>query len=140
MNVLLRVRDAGRSLDFYRALGFEEQMLLLDGERLYYGEMILRDPRAGALMFLELDRWPIDEDATGQRDGAGQVLYLPVDDVDAVRARVPDEAVVQGPRDEYWGRELVIRDPDGFRIAFLQVWPGGERLPEGVEAWKRPED
>jgi catechol 2,3-dioxygenase-like lactoylglutathione lyase family enzyme len=140
MNVLLRVRDASRSLDFYRALGFEEQMLLLDGERLYYGEMTLRDPRAGALMFLELDRWTLAEDASEQRDGAGQVLYLPVDDVDAVRARVPDEAVVQGPRDEYWGRELVIRDPDGFRIAFLQVWPGGERLPEGVEAWKRPED
>lgn len=139
MNVLLRVRDAARSLDFYRSLGFEEQMLLLDHGRLYYGEMVLRDPRAGALMFLERDRWAIDEDRAGERDGAGQVLYLPVDDIDAVRARVPDEVVVQGPRDEYYGRELVIRDPDGFRIAFIQVWPGGERLPEGVEAWKLQE-
>ncbi|HEU5057712.1 MAG TPA: VOC family protein [Kofleriaceae bacterium] len=138
MNVLLRVRSAARSLDFYRALGFEEQMLLRDGGRLYYGEMILRDPRGGALMFLERDRWAIDEDRDGEQDGSGQVLYLPVDDVDAVRARLPDGAVVQGPRDEYYGRELVIRDPDGFRIAFIQVWPGGERLPEGVEAWKRP--
>jgi catechol 2,3-dioxygenase-like lactoylglutathione lyase family enzyme len=136
MNVLLRVRDAGRSLDFYRALGFEEQMLLLADGRLYYGEMILRDPRAGALMFLERDRWAIDEDRAADRDGAGQVLYLPVDDLEAVRARIPDDAVIQGPRDEYYGRELVIRDPDGFRIAFLQTWPGGERLPEGVEAWK----
>ena len=139
MNILLRVRDAGRSLDFYRALGFEEQMLLLAGGRLYYGEMTLPDPRAGAIMFLERDRWAIDEDDGDVRAGAGQVLYLPVDDVDAVRARLPDEAVVQGPRDEYYGRELVVRDPDGFRIAFLQVWPGGERLPEGVEAWKRPD-
>jgi catechol 2,3-dioxygenase-like lactoylglutathione lyase family enzyme len=138
VNVLLRVRSAARSLDFYRALGFEEQMLLLDGGRLYYGEMILRDPRGGALMFLERDRWAIDEDRGGAEDGGGQVLYLPVDVVDAVRARLPDDAVVQGPRDEYYGRELVIRDPDGFRIAFIQVWPGGERLPEGVEAWKRP--
>jgi catechol 2,3-dioxygenase-like lactoylglutathione lyase family enzyme len=137
VNVLLRVRDAARSLDFYRALGFEEQMLLLDEGRLYYGEVILRDPRGGALMFLERDRWAIDDDLAEVRDGAGQVLYLPVEDIEAVRARVPDEAVVQGPRDEYYGRELVIRDPDGFRIAFLQVWPGGERLPEGVEAWKR---
>jgi catechol 2,3-dioxygenase-like lactoylglutathione lyase family enzyme len=140
MNVLLRVRDAARSLDFYRALGFEEQMLLLNQGRLYYGEMTLEDPRGGALMFLERERWAIGDDALAERDGAGQILYLPVDDVDAVRARVPDEAVVQGPRDEYWGRELVIRDPDGFRIAFIQVWPGGERLPEGVEAWKRPVD
>ena len=139
MNVLLRVEDAGRSLRFYKELGFREELLFRKDGRLYFGEMTLGDPKGGALMFLEREWWP-DDAGEPSADGRGTVLYLPVEDVDAVRRRIPDEAVVRGPRDEYFGRELVVRDPDGFRISFLQLWPGGERLPEGVEAWKRPDD
>jgi catechol 2,3-dioxygenase-like lactoylglutathione lyase family enzyme len=130
VNVLLRVKDAARSLGFYRALGLREEMLLRRDGRLYFGEMTCDGAGGGALMFLEEPWW-----TTGRRES--HIVYIAVEDVDAVRAAVPPGWIARGPRDEYYGRELLVADPDGHLTAFLQLWPGGERLPERVEAWRR---
>ena len=51
-------------------------------------------------------------------------LWLQVRDVDAVHDRLGQDGVevLQGPTDEPWGlREMWVADPDGVRIAVVEV-------------------
>lgn len=56
--------------------------------------------------------------------GGGAALWLQVPDVDAEHARLVAAGVevLSGPVDEPWGlRECWVVDPDGVRIALIQV-------------------
>jgi predicted enzyme related to lactoylglutathione lyase len=76
----------------------------------------------------------------GEPDGAppptGTFLWLQVDDVDAEHARLLDEVpgcVDEAPRVMPWGlRECWIHDPDGLRIALVQV-PDDHPLRRRIE-------
>jgi catechol 2,3-dioxygenase-like lactoylglutathione lyase family enzyme len=112
------VRDIGRSVDFYRRLGFE---LLRDGGD--FVELIWEDHR---LFLAELSAF---------RDAHGAALAAPsafplanvrvmVPDVDEYweRANRIGARVVIPVADRYYGlRDFTIADPDGFGVRFASL-------------------
>ena len=69
-----------------------------------------------ALQFLAGETpWPDEPALTG-------CFYVYCDDVEAVYAELRDQVHVEwGVEDREWGaRELVLRDPDGYFITFIQ--------------------
>lgn len=60
---------------------------------------------------------------------AGGVVYLLVDDVDALHEELvrKDVSIAMPPTSQDWGnREMYVRDPDGNRLAFVcEIPPGG---------------
>ena len=63
----------------------------------------------------------IFEAGRGNPSGAGPFLLFDVTDADALHAELEAEgfAIEGPPRDEPWGRQFNVRDPDGHWIAFL---------------------
>ena len=63
----------------------------------------------------------IFEAGRGNPSGAGPFLLFDVTDADALHAELEAEGfTIEGPpRDEPWGRQFNVRDPDGHWIAFL---------------------
>jgi catechol 2,3-dioxygenase-like lactoylglutathione lyase family enzyme len=58
---------------------------------------------------------------------AGGVVYLAVEDVDALHAELVAKGVPidTGPVDQTWGnREMYVKDPDRNSIRFVQEGPG----------------
>lgn len=57
------------------------------------------------------------------RDGARVSIYLEVDDVDALAARLRRAGYgVTGPSDEPWGERIAyVLDPDGYSISLSQL-------------------
>ncbi|MFN7143662.1 MAG: VOC family protein [Myxococcota bacterium] len=107
----LLVEDAPRSLAFYEALGFA---------------VVQRDPvftqlRWGPGADLWLVRTPPGKALEGRR-GVGVLLCFHADGVDAIAARARKVgAAVDGPTDQPWHtREIIVTDPDGYRLNFLQ--------------------
>jgi catechol 2,3-dioxygenase-like lactoylglutathione lyase family enzyme len=68
-------------------------------------------------------------------DGAaGSLVYLLVDDVDALHRELRDRGVRidMPPTDQSWGnREMYVRDPDNNKIAFVQPTGSRGRAAEG---------
>jgi len=63
--------------------------------------------------------------------GLGVALNYSAGDVDelARRAREHDATIVEGPVDRPWNvRELVVLDPDGYRLVFFSPRPEAERV------------
>ena len=112
-DVMLYVKDLGRSVAFYRdALGFEPEGFWDDETREYGPE-----PQAGT-SYGTLRSGPVkvalhtlDEEIKS----GGLVVHLEVDDVDAYRARVKDAGhEASEPQDMPWGwRMSFLKDPDG---------------------------
>jgi catechol 2,3-dioxygenase-like lactoylglutathione lyase family enzyme len=67
----------------------------------------------------------IFEAGHGNPSGAGPFLLFDVTDADALHAELHAEGfTIEGPpRDEPWGRQFNVRDPDGHSIAFLGPIP-----------------
>jgi len=118
--VTLVVSDIERSTDWYcNGLGFLEVFTmpgpggapsLVHLRWTRYGDLLLYPDRGGALA------------ATPRGKGVG--LNYAAEDVDqlATRAREHGAQVVEGPVDRPWNaRELVILDPDGYRLVFNQL-------------------
>lgn len=62
-------------------------------------------------------------EANAQPKGAGQYLYLSVDDVDGAHAALVAAGLKLStePADQPWGnREFVIRDPDGYKLVIFK--------------------
>jgi predicted enzyme related to lactoylglutathione lyase len=110
--VLLRPLDLERSLSFY-------------GDTLslaVYREFGERSSR-GVVFFLGGGFLEVSGGG-GSPPGASLRLWLQVRDVDAAHRHLRDRGVdiLQPPTDEPWGlREMWISDPDGVRIAVVQV-------------------
>jgi lactoylglutathione lyase len=111
--VKLLVSDAARSRAFYVALGFQVR----------HADQVFTHLRwaRGADLFLVA---PPPGVPFASPRGAGVLLCYAVVDEDleavAVRARATG-AKVDGPAPQPWHtRELVVVDPDGFRLTFVQ--------------------
>jgi len=118
--VKLLVADPDRSIPLYEALGFE----VAERDPVFTR---LRLPN-GADLFLV--RLPAGRGLEGKR-GVGALVCFRVDrdadggvDALAERARAA-RAPVDGPTDQPWHtREIVVTDPDGYRLNFVQsAWP-----------------
>ena len=105
------VRDLERSLEFYRALGFELARRTSEFAALRW-----------ALAYLFLDERPQDDSPASDRLCAN--VRVVVDDVDRIwaRAQALGARVIKAPRNQSYGlRDFTIADPDGFGVRFAQL-------------------
>jgi predicted enzyme related to lactoylglutathione lyase len=112
--ILLRPIDLERSLAFYgRTLGLAVYREFGAG------------PQRGVVFFLGGGFLELSGRST-ERAGPSLQLWLQVRDVDATHAELVahDVEVLRPPADEPWGlREMWVADPDGVRIALIEVPP-----------------
>lgn len=105
--VWLGVEDLERSRAFYELLGayFDEHQ---PDEEILYATM--------AGIRLSLERSP-----SNPHPGAGFFLLFDVTDADALYEQLQDAdcKIVHPPRNDPWGRQFNVHDPDGYAIAFL---------------------
>jgi uncharacterized glyoxalase superfamily protein PhnB len=128
--VNLVVRDLGRSLEFYRLLGWETEPTGPHAEFVFDGFSVELDEHGSA------QQWNRGTPAVA---GGSCVLVLSVadrGDVDAVVQRLTSAGhrLVQRPYDAFWGsRFAVVADPDGHQIGLMsppmdehRYWPPRE--------------
>lgn len=121
----LYYHDAGAALEWLtRVFGFDEEVRYLDPSgTVAEAEMTVGD-----------DRIMMCGRAAGPDEGAGQLLIVHVDDVDAQYARVvaAGVAVVAPPEDKSYGpRTFYVTDPWGYHWAFWQQVRDDVELDEG---------
>ncbi len=113
--VKILVQDRAASAAFYAALGFET--VGEDGTFVH-----LRFPEGGDLFVVATPRG-VKVDA---RRGYGVLLCFKTGrDLDALAAGARQHgAKVEGPEEQPWNtRELVVVDPDGYRLNFIAPMP-----------------
>ena len=109
---LIFVNDLKRTAEFYKKLGFE---LKLKGDvaKIKLGYF--------TFAFMDENKATIKNESGMKPKGLGVYFYIEVDDVDKYFAAIKKKGVVPRtkPKDHPWGkRELVVRDPDGYKLVF----------------------
>ncbi len=119
---LLNVEDTPRAIAFYRdLLGFEVEMAWPE-EGPPEWAMLARG--AMRLMLNSPDDGSDSQARHARPSYADALLYFDTDDVAAVHARLDaDGAAVGAITDQMYGRELRVRDPDGYELAFVENHP-----------------
>lgn len=115
--IVCYVKDALVTADFYEQLGFI---------------VTKREPEHVSirLNWFWIDFHPQDKEdkpefqkeAVLEPKGAGQFLYIKVDDVDGFYQGLQEKGIKPSsqPKDWPWGnREFVVRDPDGYKLVFF---------------------
>ena len=115
----LLVRDQRRAAAFYTALGFET--LFRDAVFLH----LRFGPRAELYLVTAPPGAPLPEPR-----GAGVLVCFAVDPTRSLEALAEQAreagAQVQGPDEQLWNtRELIVSDPEGYRINFVQPLGAG---------------
>jgi uncharacterized glyoxalase superfamily protein PhnB len=114
---LLNVEDAPRAIAFYcEHIGFAVDMRFPED-----GPAVWANLRCGD--FAIMINQPTEHDSTARRarpSYGDAVFYLEVADADASHAELSAKGVpVSDVRQEMYGREFFVRDPDGYEIAFV---------------------
>jgi len=113
----LRAKDAPGLIRFLvDAFGFEEVLVVADGEHVAHAE--LRGPLGGGLMLGSARTDPADPWALAPGTAG---TYVVTDEPDALFARAvaAGATVVTEPYDtDYGSREFAVRDPEGNRWSF----------------------
>ena len=137
ISVILTVRDAKATLDFYRnKLGFELEAswpdeknpmwanLMLDGQSVMIGANL---PADDIKRFCSSDPAALEHklaaaaDFTKHKHGVGIATYVMVPDIDAWHAKVSKKGVkfAGEPKTQFYGiREVALEDPDGYTFMF----------------------
>lgn len=106
--VIVRPRDPGRSLVFYRDT---------------LGLAVYREFPGGTVFFVGNGLLELSGKGEGG-PGADVVLWLQVRDLDVTARELAERGVMieREPREEPWGLlEMWIADPDGLRIVLVQI-------------------
>jgi len=109
---VLHVNSSTRAEEFYGKLGFQAEFA--------YRPFGGNDP---CYMGFARDRARLHASSFSGDAVCGGVVYLEVDDVDAVHSELIANGVAidTGPVDQDWGnREVYVRDPDGNSLRFTQ--------------------
>lgn len=121
-SVFLNVPNIQKSIEFYRALGFE---VTYEGKN-KRGEVTWCDMELDGAG-LGLGHIPSNDDAAFRAWvstplGAGVVVYVTVDDVDAVHRKAKAiGATIEVPlEDRSYGRVFTVNDPDGYTVTFIE--------------------
>lgn len=124
LHTMIRVLDEGRSLDFYRALGFEER-----GRKRVGGDtatiIFLGLPGDGDRLELTLNDGRTEPYEIGEGYGHIAVSVTDMDD-ELARLAAVDVHPEKPPYAAYPGgsRICFVRDPDDYRIEIIER-PGG---------------
>jgi len=116
--IVCYVNDVSKTVKFYKALGFTFKKEN-DAHAIGYINWFWID-------FLQSDKETkatFKKEAKAKNKGAGQFLYLSVDDVDGVYKSLIAMGLKPSsePKDWPWGnREFVIRDPDGYKLVIFK--------------------
>jgi catechol 2,3-dioxygenase-like lactoylglutathione lyase family enzyme len=126
----LMVTNMRQSLDFYcEVLGFTLSMGV-NGDQEIFTNGVIRDDLVYVMLshgsegLMLQRRDSLAEDvpvfAADATPGGTFTLYMRGEPVDALAARLPDSVeIIKGPETTWYGmRELYIRDPDGYVLAF----------------------
>jgi lactoylglutathione lyase len=124
IHTMIRVLDEERSLDFYRALGFEER-----GRARVGGDtatvIFLGLPGDGARLELTLNDGRTEPYEVGE--GYGHIALVMRDGAGAEVARLAERGIApeREPYEAYPGGPKIffVRDPDGYRVEFLERNP-----------------
>jgi catechol 2,3-dioxygenase-like lactoylglutathione lyase family enzyme len=135
----LRVADIERSLRFYRdGLGFEVRDESRDAEGLFFAALekdgftlLLSNRPSSFVEGAHEHHHEHDEHADHVHHGVdvapagelGLLTFVYVEDADAARSELRARGVepVDSPTDRFYGvREFLVKDPDGYYIAFAQ--------------------
>ena len=106
-------------LPFWDALGFTRGPSVPHGDRLGF---VILEADGIEVMYQTVDSVQDDEPRVLGKHGAS-MLYIEVDDLDAVAARVPKdtEVIVHRRVTTYGATEMIVRDPAGNVIAFSKM-------------------
>jgi uncharacterized glyoxalase superfamily protein PhnB len=119
-----RYNDALSVLDWFTGvLGFEVKAKFLDGDKLGHAELALG---SSMIMMGEAANDFFGAIVGQPGDQGGKAVYVAVDDVDALFAKVEASGatIEQGPTDRSYGsREFICRDPGGNVWCFGTYWP-----------------
>lgn len=112
-STLFYVSDLNKTLDFYKQLGFNAE--LLEGTvRVKLGDF--------RLAFIDENKTVIKNESGAQPKGLGIFTYVEVDDVDEYFKLLKGKGIRTSsePRDWPWGkREFAVKDPDGYKLVFF---------------------
>jgi catechol 2,3-dioxygenase-like lactoylglutathione lyase family enzyme len=117
-SLLFYVSNVGKTVDFYRKIGFEQTRLEKN-----LAEVSLKSFR---LQFIDQSTAKDPEfrkEATARQKGSGLYIYIEVEDIDEYHKSLLEKGLKPSgqPRNWPWGnREFVIRDPDGYKLVFHQ--------------------
>jgi predicted enzyme related to lactoylglutathione lyase len=106
--ITYQVADLARTAAFYEAIGFRRGKEQPDRATFYVNWFSVTFIAGGAT------------DADGPAKGAGVVLYIKVDDVDDYHRSVVAAGMTPESEPASGNREFVLRDPDGYSLAFFQ--------------------
>jgi lactoylglutathione lyase len=124
IHTMIRILDEQRSLDFYRALGFEER-----GRKRVGGDtatvIFLGLPGDGERLELTLNDGRTDAYAMGE--AYGHIALTTDGSMDEELARLAERGISpeKPPYEAYPGGSKIcfIRDPDGYRIELIERAP-----------------
>jgi catechol 2,3-dioxygenase-like lactoylglutathione lyase family enzyme len=120
-SVFLNVRDIGKSVEFYQALGFRvDAETPGDDGRLAYVDLSYQGAELGLGSIASNDDAEYRRWVEGEL-GGGVIVYYSVPDVDEVYQRAQGmRATIEAPlRDRSYGRAFNLNDPDGYVICFI---------------------
>jgi catechol 2,3-dioxygenase-like lactoylglutathione lyase family enzyme len=116
-NVMYWVGDLEQSVEFYLLVGFELHQKGESRARVGLGDFHIE------LMPPQPHDTAYGRDVMSQARGEGAYLYVEVEDVNALYQELTSKGLVPGgqPSDWPWGnRELVVHDPNGYKLCFWQ--------------------
>ena len=116
--VVCYVKNIPKTVQFYKTLGFtfkKEKPTHATAYSNWFWIDFLQSDKENKPGF--------KDEAKAKNKGAGQFIYLSVDDVDEAYKSLIEEGLKPSsePKDWPWGnREFVIRDPDGYKLAIFK--------------------
>lgn len=116
--IVCYVKDTAKTAEFYEKLGFVFNKRQADhlSIRLNWFWMDFH-PQDG-------DKPEFQKETNLEHKGAGQFVYIKVDNVDEYYQALLDKGLepASEPMDYPWGnREFLVRDPDGYKLIFFQT-------------------
>lgn len=115
--IVYYVKDVPKTVRFYKILGFtfeKNKPTHATGYINWFWIDFLQSDKE--------DKPAFRDEANSKNKGAGQFLYLSVDDVDEAYKSLIAKGLNPStePKDWPWGnREFVIRDPDGYKLVIF---------------------
>lgn len=120
---VLYVEEIEPVITFWERLGFEREIEVNEGDRLGFVSF-----KSGSVEILYQTRASVIKDAPALADipMGGSILFIEVDDLDAVAAALGDTEYVVPRRKTFYGAdEITVREPGGNLVTFAQFGTEG---------------